>query len=343
MASLGELHDDGSMPVALLLPALAIVLVGMALALSQFCMVRAVLGVRDGVLSPARCVLAISLAIALCLQLLAESRGGETMPTYSPQVPVLLGGLLFGIAARANGGCFIGTTNELCRGHGRRVLTVAGWVLGYALLRRSPLPSHAQRPMELALVLIALVVLLLALELWASWRRQPFEPNPAIPWLHGRRAWGLMLSSGVLMGVLHHSGLPWHPSSLARALGQALSGEPLPADTPSALLLLLGMAMVQGWRGQIRPQGLRWSDLPLLFWGTLMGIGAVWGMGANDGYLFRSLPLGSLHAAAGLAAMTAGILLPLRWPRRMLAVAPWPSRSAGAAGAAAAQGPQTGG
>jgi uncharacterized membrane protein YedE/YeeE len=331
------------MPIALLLPSLAIVLVGMALALSQFCMVRAVLGVRAGDLSPARCVLAISLAIALSLQLVAVARGGETMPTYSPQLPVLLGGLLFGIAARANGGCFIGTTNELCRGHGRRVLTVAGWVLGFALLRRSPLPSHAQRPLELALVLIALVVLLLALERWARCRRQPFAPNPAVPWLQGRRAWGLMLSSGVLMGFLHHSGLPWHPSSLARALGQALSGEPLPAAMPSALLLLFGMAVVQGWRGQIQPQWLRWADLPLLFWGTVMGLGAVWGMGANDGYLFRSLPLGSLHAAAGLAAMTAGILLPLRWPSWMLAVAPSSRRSAGAAGAAAAQGPQTGG
>ena len=42
-----------------------------------------------------------------------------------------------------------------------------------------------------------------------------------------------------------------------------------------------------------------------------MGLGAVWGMGANDGYLFRSLPVGPLHAAVVLAAMSAGILLPL--------------------------------
>ena len=313
-ASLGPLKPFSSMPIVPLLPALAIVPVGMVLALSQFCMVRAVLAARAGELSPARCVLAISLAIALSLQWLAVVRGVETMPTTSPQLPVLLGGLLFGIAARANGGCFVGSTNELCRGHWRRLLTVAGWVLGFAVLRRAPLPHHPQRPLELILALIGLAVLLLALEQRARLRQQPFVPNPSISGLRGRRAWGLMLGCGILMGYLHHTGLPWDPSHLARALGQALTGKPLPAATASCLLLLLGMALVHRWRGPLQPQAIRWADLPLLLWGTLMGIGAVLGMGANDSYLFRSLPLGSLHAAAGLTAMSFGILLPLRWP-----------------------------
>jgi uncharacterized membrane protein YedE/YeeE len=313
-ASLGKLRSIPSMPILLLLSVLAIVPAGMALALSQFCMVRAVLGVRAGDLSPARCVVAISLAIALSLQLQSLVRGFEPMPTHSPQLTVLLGGLLFGIAARANGGCFVGSTNELCRGHWRRLLTVAGWVLGFALWRRAPLPHHPQRPLELILVLIGLIVLMLALERGARCRRQPFVPNPSISELRGTRAWVLMLGCGILMGLLHHSGLPWDPSALARALGQAVTGEPLPAATAASLVLLLGMALVHCWRGAIQPQAIRWADGPLLLWGTLMGLGTVWGMGANDSYLFRSLPLGSLHAAAGLAAMSAGILLPLRWP-----------------------------
>jgi hypothetical protein len=41
----------------------------------------------------------------------------------------------------------------------------------------------------------------------------------------------------------------------------------------------------------------------------LMALGSAWGMGANDTYLFRYLPLGSLHAAVGLAAMVAGIAI----------------------------------
>jgi hypothetical protein len=291
----------------------AIVLVGMALALSQFCMVRSVLGVRDGVFSPARCVLAISLAIALSLQLLALLEGGQTMPSYAPMAPVLLGGLLFGIAARANGGCFIGTLNELCRGQWRRLYTVAGWILGFALLRLAPLPAHGQRAGEVVLVIAGLSALLLGLSWIAGQRRQSFCPNPAIPELRGNRAWGLMLASGVLMGLLHQTPWTWHPSSLARQLGQALAGAPLPATAACGLLLPLGMVIVHLRRGQVQQQRPQAADRTLLLWGTLMGLGTVWGMGANDGYLFRYLPLGSMHAAAGLTAMTAGILLPLEW------------------------------
>lgn len=270
-------------PLALLTLA-AIVLVGMALALTQFCMVRAVRGVREGVVSPARCVLAISLAIAFSLQLLAILQGGESRPSYTPAAPVVLGGLLFGVAARANGGCCIGTLNELSRGQWRRLYTVAGWILGFALLQPPPLASHGQRPWEVGLV---------------------------IPELQGGWAWGLMLACGLLMGLLHHTAWPWHPSSLARQLGQAVTGADLPLSSSCALLLPLGMLLVHRQRDPVQSQQPVISDLPLLLWGTLMGLGTAWGMGANDGYLFRHLPVGSLHAAVGLAAMSAGILLPL--------------------------------
>jgi hypothetical protein len=300
---------DPTAPLALA----ALVLVGMALALSQFCMVRAVIGVAEGALAPARCVLAISLAIALMLQLLAWSRGGEAMPSYAPAAPVVLGGLLFGVAARANGGCYVGSLNELCRGHWRRLYTVAGWVLGFALLRQPPLPAHAQRPWEVALVIAALTALLLHLGWRARRRRQAFCPNPALASLRGGRAWGLMLASGVLIGLLHHSAWPWDPSTLARELARALRGEALPATSACALLVPLGMWIVHRRLGLVETRAPSRADLKLLLWGTLMGLGTVWGMGANDTYLFRYLPLGSLHAAAGLAAMSLGILLPLEW------------------------------
>lgn len=306
-----------------LLSLAAIVLVGMALALSQFCMVRAVLGVREGSVSAARCVLAISLAISLSLQLLALLQGGESRPSYAPAPQVLWGGLLFGVAARRNGGCYVGTLNELCCGQGRRLLTVAGWILAAALLRLPPLPAHHQRPAEVGLVITALTALLAVLGWQARRRRQIFCPNPAIAGLSGGRAWLLMLSTGVLMGLLQHSSWPWDPSLLARALGMSLVlHRPPPLSAACALLLPLGMLVVQWRRHQFEPRQPLVADLPLLLWGTLMGLGTSWGMGANDTYLFRSLPVGSLHAAAGLAAMALGIVLPLpeawlaaRWRR----------------------------
>jgi len=295
-----------------LLSLTAIVLVGMALALSQFCMVRAVLGVREGSVSAARCVLAISLAISLSLQLLALVQGGESRPSYAPAPQVLLGGLLFGIAARRNGGCYVGTLNELSCGQWRRLLTVAGWILAAVLLRLPPLPAHHQRSAEVGLVIAALTALLGVLGWQARRGRETFRPNPAIAGLRGGRAWCLMLATGVLMGLLHRSAWPWDPSLLARELGTSLVfRRPPPLSAACALLLPLGMLMVQRCRHQFQPRRPLVSDLPLLLWGTLMGLGTTLGMGANDTYLFRSLPVGSLHAALGLTAMTIGILLPL--------------------------------
>lgn len=234
------------------------------------------------------------------------------MPSYTPTSRVLLGGLLFGVAARLNGGCYVGTLNELCCGQWRRLLTVAGWILAAALLRLPPLPAHYQRPAEVALVIGGLAALLALLGWQARRHHQTFCPNPSIGSLRDGRAWALMLATGVLMGLLQHSTWIVDPSVLARLLGASLASHTLPpANSPSALLLPLGMLLVQWARRQLQPRPLRPGDLRLLLWGTLMGLGTAWGMGANDTYLFRSLPVGSLHAATGLIAMSAGILLPL--------------------------------
>jgi hypothetical protein len=288
----------------------AILAVGMALALSQFCFVRTVLGARSGNLSPARCVVGLSLLIALTLLVLAHWHGGETMPIYNPRLAVVFGGLVFGLAARANGGCFVGTINGLCQGESRRLLTITGWILGYALLRGSPIPGHRQTPLEVGLVVGGLGVLLLVLNRRASHQHQPFMPNPSEPGLKGTVAWALMLTAGILVGLLHHSGLPWDPSNLAKALGASLRGSPLTAISAYALPIPLGMALVHRLRRDFSPLPIEAKDFKLLPLGMLMAMGSVWGMGANDSYLFRYLPLGSMHAALGLTAMAVGILLP---------------------------------
>jgi hypothetical protein len=248
--------------------------------------------------------------IALSLLVLAQWRGGETMPIYNPRLAVVFGGLVFGLAARANGGCFVGTINGLCQGESRRLLTITGWILGYALLRGSPIPGHRQTPLEVGLVVGGLGVLLLVLNRRASHQHQLFMPNPSEPGLQGTVAWALMLTAGILVGLLHHSGLPWDPSNLAKALGESLRGSPLTAVSAYALPVPLGMALVHGLRHDFSPVPIKAKDFKLLPLGMLMAMGSVWGMGANDSYLFRYLPLGSMHAALGLTAMAVGILLP---------------------------------
>ena len=181
--------------------------------------------------------------------------------------------------------------------------------MGYALLRVPPIPSHPQSAGEVALILSGLGGLLWWLTRQARRRGQGFVPNPAEPHLKGSLAWALMLTTGMLVGLLHHSGLPWDPSSLAKALGHSLRGTPLPPAIAGALAIPLGMALVHGLRRDWHPQTIQLKDGLLVPLGMLMAIGSVWGMGANDSYLFLYVPLGSLHAAFGLSAMAAGILL----------------------------------
>ena len=131
----------------------------------------------------------------------------------------------------------MGTINGLCQGEARRLFTVVGWVMGYALLRLPSLPAHRQSPLEVVLVLAALAALLLVLNRIAKRQQQSFRPNPAAPGLQGNLAWVLMLSTGTLVGLLHHSGLPWDPSSLAKGLGASLRGAPLRAITAYGLMV----------------------------------------------------------------------------------------------------------
>ncbi len=69
------------------------------------------------------------------------------------------------------------------------------------------------------------------------------------------------------------------------------------------------MALVHGLRRDFSPVPVKAVDLKLLPLGMLISMGNVWGMGANNSYLFRCLPPGSMHAALGLTAMAVGIVL----------------------------------
>ena len=230
---------------------------------------------RSGNLSPARCVVGLSLFIALTLLVVAHWHGGETMPIYNPRLAVVFGGLVFGLAARANGGCFVGTINGLCQGESRRLLTITGWILGYALLRGSPIPGHRQTPLEVGLVVGGLGVLLLVLNSRARHQHQAFMPNPSEPGLKGTVAWALMLTAGILVGLLLHSGLPWDPSNLAKALGASLRGSTLTAISAYALPIPLGMALVHGVRRDFFPLPIKAKDFKLLPLGMLMAMGSV--------------------------------------------------------------------
>ena len=100
-------------------------------------------------------------------------------------------------------------------------------------------------------------------------------PNPSEPGLKGTVAWALMLPTGILVGLLHHSGLPWDPSNLAKALGESLRGSPLTAVSAYALPIPLGMALVHGLRRDFSRVPIKAKDFKLLPLGMLMAMGSV--------------------------------------------------------------------
>jgi hypothetical protein len=286
--------------------------VGLLLRRIHFCMVAAVAKAINGVWDTARAIALISIGISAVL--LALEAAGSVPRQLAPAGPVVAGGVLFGVAAAWNRGCFVGTSIQLAGGDLRALLTMGGWVLGYALagspMALAALPGQPQRT-AVALVVLGLLLALTHLSV------RPAGSQPGSPAGEGV-AWRASIACGALLALIDNDLWRWDPSSLARALAQPLAlVESLQRRDPLPLLgvvLLAGMAaevlLQRSYR--IRLPGL--ADLVRLLYGMAMACGALLAMGGNDSQLLRFLPGGSPHAWVAVPAMVAGILIGLRCP-----------------------------
>lgn len=288
---------------------------GLLLSRVHFCMVAAVARASDGHWDTARAIALISIGISVGL-LILEAAG--TVPRQlSPNWTVVAGGVLFGIAAAWNRGCFVGTSIQLAGGDLRALLTLVGWVLGYGVagspMALAALPGQPQRT---AVALLVLIVLL-ALSRLAG---RPAVPQPGSPAVAGV-AWRASLACGAMLALIDNDLWRWDPSSLARALAQPLAlAESLQRRDPVPLLglvLLAGMAAEPLVQRRSRITVPRAADLVRLPYGMAMAAGALLAMGGNDSQLLRFLPGGSPHGWLAVPAMLAGILFGLRCPAPM--------------------------
>jgi hypothetical protein len=266
---------------------------GLLLSRIRFCMVAAVAEAVKGDWGACRCIATIALAISAVLLLLGVADGHAPMQ-LNPNWRVPLGGLLFGIAAAWNRGCFIGTTIQLSGGNLNALLPITGWVVGFRLLqppRLMPLPDAS--PWRTGIALVALV----ALMLWLI-QRQRTNQGDKVDW-HASFACGLML------GLLDNDRWGWSPSTLASsvahigAVGSSWLG----------LVMLLGMAVESALQGRFHwrlPDWRQWGRLPM---GIAMAIGASLAMGGNDSQILRYLPGGSPHGWLAVPTMAIGVLL----------------------------------
>lgn len=243
----------------------------------------------------------------LLLAGLAEHRPLER---YDAPLRVLAGGLLFGVTAAWNKGCFVGTSIQLMAGDLRGLISVTGWILGFRLLG-SPmalpvLPSSDGR----ALITLAVLVLPLLLLLWRNRLRPSTGPDQQ------QVDWRSSILCGVMLGVLDNDLWKWDPSAVARALSQPMAlvqaWQQGQGHVVFGLMLLVGMfadALIQRrWRW-VAPG---WRDLPRLGYGMAMAMGAVLAMGGNDCQLLRYLPNGSPQGWLAVPAMVGGIIAGFR-------------------------------
>ena len=206
----------------------------------------------------------------LLLAGLAEHRPLEQ---YGAPLRVLAGGLLFGVTAAWNKGCFVGTSIQLMAGDLRGLISVAGWILGFRLLG-SPmalpaLPSSDGR----ALITLVVLVLPLLLLLWRNQMQSSDRPNAQ------RVDWRSSIHCGVMLGVVDNDLWKWDPSAVARALSHPMALTEAWAQGQGhvvfGLMLLVGMfadALIQRrWRW-VAPD---WRDLPRLGYGVAMALGAM--------------------------------------------------------------------
>ena len=282
---------------------------GLLLSRIRFCMVGTVRLALRGEWADTQATLIICSMITAVLLLagLAEHRPLEQ---YGAPLRVLAGGLLFGVTAAWNKGCFVGTSIQLMAGDLRGLISVVGWVLGFRLLG-SPmalpvLPSSDGR----ALITLAVLVLPLLLLLWRNRLRPSTGPDQQ------QVDWRSSILCGVMLGVLDNDLWKWDPSAVARALSQPMAlvqaWQQGQGHVVFGLMLLVGMfadALIQRrWRW-VAPD---WRDLPRLGYGMAMAMGAVLAMGGNDSQLLRYLPNGSPQGWLAVPAMVGGIIAGFR-------------------------------
>ena len=236
-------------------------------------------------------------------------------PGYPVSATVLAAGALFGLGARLNGACALGTLSNLTGGNLSYAASVLGMVAGAVLivmsghgggavsdLRPSPLEVPTMEALAVVLMFLAIVVIALSRRM-PRWLRTLRDPSAMR--IGPYRA---MLLLGVCGGLLYAIAGQWTYLSVlshraARLVGAVPSEDGLVAILAAATVAAGGT--IAAWRSghfQLRWDG-RHATLRCLGGGLVMGASAAAIPGGNGTMLIFGLPSLAPHALAGYAAM----------------------------------------
>ncbi|MHC2791171.1 putative membrane protein YedE/YeeE [Mesorhizobium jarvisii] len=240
--------------------------------------------------------------------------GGIALRQWPLDWIAVLGGLIFGLGAGANGACVFSTLARLAEGHGVMLLTLAGWAIGIAavhlILPDLPRQSNLANPLPAWMLLI--------LGPWMIWEgARILQRLMREGWGQiGAAHWPLSLSVALVavanFGLLSLDGA-W---SFTSTLICSVKAAPLVSCANDARLWLISSAAILGmtgsafWRGSFRLRRVRaGAALRHSLSGLAMGAGAALIPGGNDGLILFGLPALSPHALPALASIVTGTAL----------------------------------
>jgi uncharacterized protein len=223
---------------------------------------------------------------------------------------LIAGGVLLGLGAMINGGCYLGSVLYLGTGNLNFLFTLLGLGLGLrAAAAWSPLPFAATPMLRMAMGYLWLLGLgLFALIIVVLIRRR-----------RCRGQW-LALCAGLVAGLVYARHPAWSYGSALEAFARGRTALTHWRTHVSALALFagaIGAALLAGRFDLQRPR--LWRALRCLVGGAIMGCGAALIPGGNDSLLLWAIPgltiYGVLAFGLMLAVMTIGFALAARWPR----------------------------
>lgn len=274
-----------------------------------FCLVAGISSALNG--RPERLLLILSVALLSGAVWMQIKPPVVYLPTDDTFWLALAGGVLFGVGAALNHGCFFGTLTKLFSGDGHMLFTLAG-ILSAAVVI-PPMPSSGATPVT-GYPVLWLYPMLLALTTisWLVWHRR-----------HPLRAFLYLLVPGITFGMLYPLTPGW---SLSRLIIDCWHWFYRDTDVSSIRLVEFIVFLAGMLAFRLRYGGLTFSRLQP--WRAATHVMAGWVMvagarlmgGGNDSLLFRKLP--SLTPQVLLLLLViflsiAATLLLLRWLRRV--------------------------
>jgi len=255
-----------------------------------------------------RLALAASGAGIVLLVLAGIAPDSVLLPSALPfHAGVVAGGVLLGLGALVNGGCYLGSVLYLGSGNVNFLLTLAGIAAGaraaeaFALL---PATGAAGARIAMGYAWIGGTLVFALLTLLLLWRARP-----AARWV--------ALLAGLLAGLVYARHPGWSYGTVLDALAHGRLSRMDWGANLSALLLFAG-ALAGAWlSGTFRLQRAEWRRaLRCAAGGLIMGCGAALVPGGNDSLLLWAIPgltfYGTLAYFLMLATIAAGFGLQAR-------------------------------